>query len=84
MLDMYQIFALILISIDKLDDDGYINQFGEGKWKLIKGSLVLAKGRKVNTLYIIEAKIKKDVNEPVKDSDMRHGIRDLVTLVRKG
>ena len=92
MLDMYQIFALILISTGKLDDDGYINQFGEGKLKLIKGSLVLAKGRKVNTLYVIEAKIKKeDVNLVVKVSDIETwhkrvghiGEKGLETLVKK-
>ena len=37
---------LNLIFISKLDDDGYINQFSEGKWKLTKGTLVLAKERK--------------------------------------
>ena len=42
---------LNLISTSELDGGGYTNQFGEGKWKLTKGSLVLAKGRKVNTLY---------------------------------
>ena len=35
-----------LISIKKLDDEGYHSHLGEGKWKLIKGYLVLAKGRK--------------------------------------
>ena len=34
---------LNIISAGKLDDEGYTNSFGEGKWKLIKGSLVLAK-----------------------------------------
>ncbi|KAG6437371.1 hypothetical protein SASPL_102286 [Salvia splendens] len=34
---------LNIISTGKLDDDGYINHFGEGKWKLIKGSLIAAK-----------------------------------------
>ncbi|KAG6385427.1 hypothetical protein SASPL_154262 [Salvia splendens] len=34
---------LSIISTGKLDDDGYINHFGEGKWKLIKGSLIAAK-----------------------------------------
>ena len=38
--------CLDLISIGKLDDDGYTNQFGEGKWKFTKGSLMLTKGGK--------------------------------------
>ena len=29
-----------LISIGKLDDEGYHSYLGEGKWKLTKGSLV--------------------------------------------
>lgn len=38
---------------------------------LIKSSLVIAKGKKMNTLYVIKAKIKKeDVNVAVKDSDI--------------
>lgn len=67
-LDIY----LNLISIGKLDDDGYINQFGKRKWKLTEGSLVLATGKKVNTLNVIEAKIKKEyVNVTVKDYDIK-------------
>ena len=40
-----------LISIRKLDDEGYHSHLEEGKWKLTKGSLVLVKGKKNNTLY---------------------------------
>lgn len=29
---------LNLMSAGKLDDEGYKNQFGDGKWKLSKGS----------------------------------------------
>ena len=59
---------LNLISIGMLDDDSYINQIGEGKLKLIKSSLVLAKGRKINSPYVIKVKIKKeDVNVAAKD-----------------
>ena len=62
---------LILISTNKLDDDGYTNQFGKGKWKLTKGSLVLVKGHKVNIFYVVEAKIKKEyVNMAIKDYDI--------------
>jgi hypothetical protein len=52
-----------LISIGKLDDGGYHNYLGGGQWKLCKGSLILARGKKINTLYKIEAKlVKGDVN----------------------
>ncbi|BBG97327.1 hypothetical protein Prudu_006413 [Prunus dulcis] len=40
---------LNLISTGLLDDEGYTNVFAEGKWKLSKNSLVLARGKKENT-----------------------------------
>jgi hypothetical protein len=52
-----------LISIRKLDDEGYHNYLGGGQWKLCKGSLILARGNKINTLYKTEARlVKGDVN----------------------
>jgi len=35
-----------LIFVQVLDDASYDNHFGSGKWKLTKGNLVVAKGRK--------------------------------------
>ena len=37
---------LNIMSIGKLDDEGYSNYFGEGRWKLNKGSLNRAKRQK--------------------------------------
>ena len=52
-----------LISIGKLDDEGYHSHLGEGKRKLTKDSLVLARGKKNNTLYKTEARlVKGEVN----------------------
>ena len=34
---------LNLIFTGKLDDEGFTNSFGESKWKLIKGSLVVTR-----------------------------------------
>ena len=48
---------LNLISTGRLDDEGYNNHFGDGKWKLTKGSLVMAKGKKTCTLYTMKGKI---------------------------
>ena len=48
-----------LISIRKLDDKGYHSHLGKGKWKLTKGSFVLAKRKKNNTLYKTEARLVK-------------------------
>lgn len=52
---------LNLISVGKLDDEGYNNNFSDGKWKLSKGSLVVAKGKKTCSLYTVQAKICKGV-----------------------
>ena len=52
-----------LISIGKLNDEGYHSHLGEGKWKLTKGSFVLARGKKNNTFYKTEARlVKEEVN----------------------
>ena len=52
-----------LISVRKLDDEGYHSHLGESKWKLTRGSLVLARGKKNNTFYKIEARlVKGEVN----------------------
>ena len=39
-----------LISTGQLDDDGFHTTFGNGKWKICKGSKVMAKGSKIDTL----------------------------------
>ncbi|KAJ0555551.1 putative RNA-directed DNA polymerase [Helianthus annuus] len=43
-----------LISVGKLDDEGFNVHFGGGQWKVIKGNLVIAKGKKKGTLYMAE------------------------------
>ena len=50
---------LNLISIGKLDVEGYESYFGRHKWKLTEGSLVMARGKKINSLYTTEAKLQK-------------------------
>jgi hypothetical protein len=51
-----------LIFIGKLDDEGYHNYLGGGQW-ICKGSLILARGKKINTLYKTKARlVKGDVN----------------------
>ena len=37
---------LNLISSNRFGDEGFTNSFGESKWKLTKGSLVVARGKK--------------------------------------
>ncbi|KAJ0455906.1 putative RNA-directed DNA polymerase [Helianthus annuus] len=41
-----------LISVSKLDDEGFNVHFGGGQWKGIKGNLVIAKGKTKGTLFI--------------------------------
>ena len=40
-----------MISTGQLDDNGFYTTFGDGKWKICKGSTVIAKGSKRSTLY---------------------------------
>ena len=64
---------LSLISAGKLDDDGLMNYFGEGKWKLTKGSLTIARGKKVGSLYVMQAKLcKGEVNISTDDMNTCH------------
>ena len=46
-----------MISIGQLDDDGYHNDLCNGQWKLTKGLLILARGRKHSNLYVTQGSI---------------------------
>jgi hypothetical protein len=48
-----------LVSTGKLDDEGFHIVFGKGGWKIVKGSLVVAKGQKIGTLYTLKSKLQK-------------------------
>lgn len=55
--------CLNLISTSVLEEEGYYNYFGEGKWKLTKWSLVIARGKKYNSLYRMETNsYRREVN----------------------
>nr|KYP32301.1 Retrovirus-related Pol polyprotein from transposon TNT 1-94 [Cajanus cajan] len=41
-----------LISVGQLDSDGFHIMFGDGKWKVSKGAMTLARGLKSGTLYM--------------------------------
>ncbi|KAE8730015.1 hypothetical protein F3Y22_tig00003041pilonHSYRG00556 [Hibiscus syriacus] len=65
--------CLNLISVGKLDDDGLINYFGEGKCKLTKGSLIMARGKKKGPLYMMQVKLcKGKVNITTEDVEIWH------------
>ncbi|VFQ73259.1 unnamed protein product [Cuscuta campestris] len=48
---------LSLISAGLLDDEGYANKFCDGRWKLSRGSLIMARGKKQNSLYVMQARV---------------------------
>ncbi|WVZ00881.1 hypothetical protein V8G54_026950 [Vigna mungo] len=50
---------LNLISVGKLDDAGMNNQFSDGKWKLCRGSMIVAQGKKEGSLYCMQGKTYK-------------------------
>ncbi|CAM9000198.1 unnamed protein product [Rhodiola kirilowii] len=41
-----------LLSVGQLDDEGYAVTFGCSTWKITKGSMVIARGKKEGTLYM--------------------------------
>jgi len=51
---------LNLISTGKLDDDGFYCFFGDGHWKITKGSLVVARGNKHSNLYSLQSSVSDD------------------------
>ena len=48
---------LNLISAGPLDDEGYTGSIRNGAMKFSKGSLIVARARKVNTLYLVNARL---------------------------
>jgi hypothetical protein len=48
-----------LVSAVKLDDEGCHIVVGKGGWKIVKDSLVVAKGQKISTLYTLKSKLQK-------------------------
>ncbi|VFQ79034.1 unnamed protein product [Cuscuta campestris] len=43
-----------LISVRQLDEQGHEVKFRDGQWKVVKGNLVMACGRKSGSLYMVE------------------------------
>ena len=41
-----------LISTGQLGDSGCLSTFGETRWKITKGSMVIAKGDRIGMLYL--------------------------------
>jgi len=49
--------CLNLILAEKLYDTGLVNHYGGGKWKLTNGSLIVARGVKKGSLYIMQVNL---------------------------
>lgn len=54
-----------LIFTCKLDDERFCNTFRNSQWKLIKGSMVVVKGKKCSSLYVMQAKIVDSITNAV-------------------
>ena len=79
---------LNLISTRKLDDEGFKSQFGNENWKLNKGSLIVASGKKNSTLYLLQAKLSKcEINVVEREACIEFGHiseKGMRTLARSG
>ncbi|RDX92790.1 hypothetical protein CR513_25027, partial [Mucuna pruriens] len=72
-----------LIFVHMLDDGGYDNHFGHGKWKLTKGNLVVARREKFSKMYWTKALVAKDsVNDMDTEASLLH--RRLSHISEKG
>ena len=57
------------ISVGRLVDEGFCNTFYGDVWKLTKGAMVVARGKKCETLYLMRANLVKDRINVVEDED---------------
>ena len=48
-----------MISVGRLDDDGCFTTSGNNSWKICKGAMVMARGPKIGTLYILKTTTEK-------------------------
>ncbi|XP_014627753.1 uncharacterized protein LOC114375550 [Glycine soja] len=56
----------------QLDDEGHYTTFGDGAWKVKKGNLVVARGKKSESLYMIADEDIVVVTEAVNNSTLWH------------
>ena len=76
---------LNLISTHILDKEGYGSYFGDGRWRLYRGSLVLVGGKICCTLYKTQVKVCKDVVSATQEDSMPNlWHRRLAHMSKKG
>ena len=51
-----------MISIRELGDSGCLSTFGETWWNITKGSMVIAKGHNIGTLYLFHHNIDSSIS----------------------
>jgi hypothetical protein len=73
-----------LISTGKLESEGCISIFTDKTWKVIKGSLVIAKGEKVGTLYLCTGNIDSSISLASTVVDMELWNHRLGHMIEKG
>ena len=75
---------LNLISVGKLNDVGLINHFGACKWKLTKHSMIVGRGKKEGSLYVMHGRIcKGEANIAYGDSSIELWHRQLGHMSEK-
>ncbi|KAK3020690.1 hypothetical protein RJ639_045596 [Escallonia herrerae] len=72
-----------LISVSGLDHEGYFVAFGEKQWKVTKGSMVVARGERVRTLYTLsdDASRKTWIYAIRQKSDVYHTFKKWKVLI---
>jgi len=76
--------CLNLISVGKLDDEGFCSTFKNGNWKLSRGAMIVAKGKKFSSLYFMQARLSKDILNAVKNDDIELWHKRLGHMSEKG
>nr|KYP34487.1 Retrovirus-related Pol polyprotein from transposon TNT 1-94 [Cajanus cajan] len=61
-----------LISVGQLDDEGHETTFGDGAWKVKKGNLIVARGKKRGSLYMVADENMIAVTEAANNSFLWH------------
>ncbi|KAM0040396.1 putative RNA-directed DNA polymerase [Helianthus debilis subsp. tardiflorus] len=61
----------MLISVGQLDDQGHEVKFGSGQWKVTKGNLVVARGKKRGSLYMVSVPPEGEVLPVQKKTKIR-------------
>ena len=77
--------VLFLKNVKHISDKGLCNTFHDSQWKLTKGSMVVAKGKKCSSLYVMQARvIDSNINAVDDDSTVDLWHNRLYHMSEKG